>query len=200
MPAPGSTHESQHCESAVWCAVHVRSRHEKKVETVLTHKGFETFLPTYERRSAWADRNKIIREPMFPGYVFCRNSASGRVPILNTPGVLDIVGAGGTPLTINQQEIDAVRALVRSGLPCESVPELIPGTPVHMIRGPLKGVRGVVAGSGTMRLVISIEILHRSVLAEIERDWVLPERSPAAESGLARSVNVHQRNGAELVI
>ncbi len=39
-----------------WYAVHVKSRHEAKVNDRLTLKGIEAFLPTVERISKWKDR------------------------------------------------------------------------------------------------------------------------------------------------
>ena len=44
-------------------------------------------------------------------------------------------------------------------------------------RGPLAGVEGILADvKGKSRLVVSINLLRRSVCAEVERTWVRPVR------------------------
>ena len=54
-----------------WYALHVRSRYEKAVSSVLQYKGFAEFLPLYRSRRQWAQRITEIELPLFPGYVFC---------------------------------------------------------------------------------------------------------------------------------
>ena len=55
--------------------------------------------------------------PLFPGYLFCRFDVRDRLlPILTTPGVIGIVGAGKTPVPVDDEEIEAIRAILRSGL------------------------------------------------------------------------------------
>jgi transcriptional antiterminator NusG len=117
----------------------------------------------------------MIEEPLFAGYVFSHHFPTSRVSVLTTPGVIDIVGIGRTPVPIEEEEIAAVRALVRSGLSCEPIKELVPGKRVRLTGGPLTGTTGVIAELRKgIRLVVSIGLLQRSVLVEIDRDWVEP--------------------------
>ena len=53
-----------------WYAVQTRSRQEKKLLRELECDGFTSFLPLLNRVSCWSDRQKIIQEPLFPGYLF----------------------------------------------------------------------------------------------------------------------------------
>ena len=75
-----------------WFALVVRSQHEKIVGSVLQEKGYEELLPLYSIRRRWSDRMKQLMLPLFPGYVFCRFDLNHRLPILVTPGVLQVVG------------------------------------------------------------------------------------------------------------
>ena len=94
-----------------------RPRWEKYVRQALEGKGFEAFLPSYKSRRRWSDRTKELDLPLFAGYLFCRVSLEERrLPVLTTPGVRQIVGMGGTPTAVPEGEIDAVRAIVTSGL------------------------------------------------------------------------------------
>ena len=156
-----------------WFAVHVRSRHEKKVCTLLAEKGLEHFLPLQKEEHRWADRTKRLEVPLFPNYVFCRHSPALRVPVLNTPGVIGIAGTRQQPLPIDEEEIAALRAVVRSGLPCEPLPELIVGKRVRLIDGPLTGMDGLVTDiRKNLSLVVGITLLQRSVLVAVDPAWV----------------------------
>ena len=64
-----------------WYALWVRSRHEKSVASILTLKGYETFLPMHKARRRWSDRNQDVELPLISGYVFCRFDPSNRMPV-----------------------------------------------------------------------------------------------------------------------
>jgi transcription antitermination factor NusG len=57
---------------------------------------------------------------------------------------------------------------------CTPWPYLHAGQRVSIDYGPLAGVQGVIvrAEDGKTRVVVSIDMLFRSVAAEIERDWI----------------------------
>jgi len=158
-----------------WYAIHVRSRFESQISTVLRSKGYEEFLPTYRCRHWWSDRAKELDLPLFPGYLFSRFDARERLPILKSPGVIAIVGLGKTPIPIPDEEIEAIRAIVRSGLPAEPWAHLTVGSRVFIEAGPLAGLEGIVVNvDKRFRLVVSLSLLQRSVGVEIERSWVRP--------------------------
>jgi transcription antitermination factor NusG len=156
-----------------WYAVRVMPRHEKNVSLILKLKGFEDFLPLYTARQKWADRYKNIQLPLFPGYVFCRFEASTRIPILNTPGVIEILRFGPHLAALDEDEIQALQELMRSELACQPWPRLEIGQPVEIAEGPLSGLKGtVVEFKKALRLVLSVTLLCRSVLVEIDPSWV----------------------------
>src|SRR5580700_2502477 len=77
-------------EERKWFALSVTVRHEKVVSQLLQNKGFETFLPLYTRRHQYVRRVREFELPLFPGYLFCRTDPAVRLPILTTPGVLQM--------------------------------------------------------------------------------------------------------------
>ena len=158
-----------------WYALYVRSRHEKSVTAQLEAKQYEVFLPLYRVRHQWADRCKTVSLPLFPGYVFCRFDAATQSPALGTSGVIDVVRLGCEPEPIETSEIEAIRVIVNSPLSVEPYPSLVRGQRVTVMGGPLKGLAGTLLDfRSTIRLAISVELLCRSVIVEIERDWVAP--------------------------
>lgn len=165
-----------------WYALHVAHKHETFVSTVLRNKGYREFLPVYRSRRRWSDRIAELDLPLFPGYVFCRFDAHDRrVPIVTTPGVIQIVGFGRTPVPIEDAEIAAIQAIVASGIPAEPWPYVQAGQRVQVRYGALEGVEGLVVESRSRhRLVVSISLLQRSVMVEIDSAWVAPAApSPA---------------------
>jgi transcription antitermination factor NusG len=162
-------------EGTHWYALHVRTRFEKVVARNLQGKGYEEFLPLYRRVSRWSDRTKEIELPLFPGYVFSRFNPHDRLPILTIPGVNAIVGVGKNFLPVQESELDAIRAVLKSGAYCEPWPFLEAGQPVRVEYGPLAGSEGLVMMvKNSYRLVISINMLQRSVAVEIDRDCLKP--------------------------
>ncbi len=159
-----------------WYAVRVQSRMAKVASVTLRGKGYEEFLPTFRSRHRWSDRVKEVEKPLFPGYLFCRFDPQDRqTPILSTPGIMGFVGAGKTPLAIPQTEIDAIRSIVDSGLTAQPWPYIELGSRLHIERGPLSGLEGIVLNADkTCRIVVSVNLLQRSVAVEIDRDWVRP--------------------------
>ena len=168
---------SQHSGPAAspqWSALHTRYQHERTVETLLVAKGFETFLPTYERVRRWKDRNKRIAEALFPGYLFVANVHDRRLKVLGTPGVCDLVSVAGIPATIPNHEIEAIRRSVADPSKVVPHPFLKGGDLLRVEWGPLAGVEGIlVRAKDAFRLVVSIEILGRAAAVEIDTACVI---------------------------
>lgn len=162
-----------------WFAVQVRTRHEIGIADHLSAKGYERFLPLYKCRRRWSDRIKEVEAPLFPGYLFCRFDPSDRLPILKTPGVVQIVGNGRSPVPVCDAEIAALQKAVASGLPNRPWPFLHTGDKVQIEAGPLRGLEGILAAfRGSQHLVLSVTLLQRSVAVEIDCAFVSPIQPP----------------------
>jgi len=159
-----------------WYAIRIQSRLGSVASATLRAKGYEEFLPLYRSQRRWSDRIKELELPLFPGYLFCRFDVSDRLmPILTTPGVIGIVGAGKTPVPIEGEEIGAIRAILCSGLLAQPWPFLRVGSKVYIEGGPLAGVEGMITNMDKVcRLVVSVSLLQRSVAVEIDREWARP--------------------------
>jgi transcription antitermination factor NusG len=161
-----------------WHALMVKHQHERTIEMALNEKGFETFSPTYRARRQWSDRTKEIDLPLFAGYVFCRFPFEAKGRVLNTPAVSRVVQFGGTAAPIPDAEIEAIRTILTSRFPARPWPHLKAGDPVRIERGPLRGVVGVLLKEkDTFQIIVSVELLQRSVAVEMDASDVVPERS-----------------------
>ena len=170
-----------------WFALRVRPRCERLVADALRGKGYEEFLPLHQERHHWSDRIAIVEAPVFAGYVFCRFDVHLRLPILTTPGVQLVVGAGKTPLPIPDEEIASLQILAASRLELHPWPFLQVGQRVQIVGGALTGAEGIVLSMKNQhRLVVSVTMLQRSVAVEIPEScaWpVTPQMGPRAGQG-----------------
>lgn len=158
-----------------WYALQIQSKLGSVASATLCGKGCEAYQPLYRCGHRWSDRVKQLDLPLFPGYLFCRFDVRNRLPILTTPGVISIVGAGKTPVPVDDDEIEAIRAILRSGLAAQPWPFLRVGSKVYVEGGPLAGVEGIITNTDKVyRLVVSVSLLQRSVAVEINREWARP--------------------------
>jgi transcription antitermination factor NusG len=167
--------ETECRERREWWAVYTRHQHEKSVVEYLSKHNLETFLPIYDVVRQWKDRKKKLSLPLFPCYVFLRGSSECRVQILSTPGVRSIVSMVGRPAAIPEAEIEAIRRVVESSLTVEPHPFLCRGDRVRIKSGPLAEIEGILVRSkGSSRLILSAELLQKSIAVEVDAFAVEP--------------------------
>ena len=92
-----------------WYAIYTRPRWEKKVNRLLSEKGFESYCPLNKVRRKWSDRYKLIEEPLFKSYVFVKIEDAERTPIRMTSGVINFVYGDGKPAVIREREIQNIK-------------------------------------------------------------------------------------------
>jgi len=164
-----------------WFALTVKPQHERAAAFALRQKGFEEFLPLYRTRRRWSDRMKELELPLFPGYVFCRFPSSERASVLMTPSVRSIVAFGRQAAPVADEEIRAIQTMICSGLPLAPWPYLRVGQRIQIEEGPLRGVEGILVGlKDAWRVVVSVNLLQRSVAVEIDRRAVTPSGACSA--------------------
>jgi transcription antitermination factor NusG len=156
-----------------WFAILVRTGREKTANLLLENAGYECLLPVSKSMRRWSDRTKVIEVPLFPGYLFCRMNPHNRLPVLMTPGVMQIVGVGKTPIPVEEEEIEAIQRVQKSGLSAMPWPYMQIGNVAQILEGPLRGLTGIIVKiKSGMKLVLSVSLLQRSVAVEVERNWV----------------------------
>ena len=162
--------EQRHCD---WFAILVRPRHEKTVSRLLESKGNESFVPVYKANRCYGKRMRSVELPLFPGYVFSRFESCKRLPVIVTPGVVSILGAGREPLPVDETEIESLRTAMARKLALIPIPYLKVGNRVQISKGPLAGMEGTVLRAGkSVRVVLSVSLLQRSVAVEVDASCV----------------------------
>jgi len=141
---------------------------------MLAMKGYETLLPLYVEQRRWSDRIKALHRPLIPNYVFCHVTDDAIGPVVTTPRVVRMVGAGRSPIQVYAHEIEALRRIDANRLRAEPWPFAHIGQTVELRDGPLSGIRGVLVRiKGEHRLVVSVTLLQRSVAVEVEAQAVV---------------------------
>ena len=152
--------------SSSWYVLHVKPRTEKKVVAYLAAYGCFRHLPVYVKVTK-VQRRKVRTElPLFPGYVFTRLDAGGRLKMLQTNLLVRAI-----PVAYPRAMIHQLRQIARMARGAPAVytgPQFKAGDLVRVAAGPLRGLEGYVrrAGAAAM-IVVNLDILGQSVATSI---------------------------------
>jgi len=145
------------------------------VAAELGAKGIESFLPTITRVSRWSDRSKLIAWPLFPGYCFARFDASLLSRVVRCTGVVSVLCNAGRPIPVPSVEIEALQRLVAAGISYDPWPQLVPGSRVQVISGPLSGIVGRLIRKGAEDiLILAVELLQSGARVQVAAGDVQP--------------------------
>ncbi len=113
--AEGAAHSFAQDEQTVlaeprWYAAYTCAQHEKRVAEQLVERTVEHFLPLYASVRRWKDRRVALELPLFPGYVFVRLALRDRLRVLQVPSVVRLVGFGGLPTALPDEQVEILRA------------------------------------------------------------------------------------------
>jgi len=160
-----------------WCAVYTFPCHEKQAAVHLAVRGIEHFLPLYRLTRRRNDGRTVALEmPLFPSYLFVYASHSDRARILGSPGVLSIVGTSRGAFHLPAAEIESLRNSLHL-YRARPHPFLNVGERAKVRNGPLAGLQGIVVRrKDSSRLVLTLELIMRSIAVEIDLADVEPLR------------------------
>ncbi|MGC2722104.1 MAG: UpxY family transcription antiterminator [Candidatus Acidiferrales bacterium] len=153
-----------------WFAVQTRSRHEKKAAAELREKGIQAFLPLFNEKHRWSDRQRVVEVPLFPQYMFVRIAITGedRISVLRTNGVISLVGTKGVGIPIPDAQIARIQKIIERKIPYNPHLYLNVGKRIRIRGGALDGVEGILTAiNGDETLVVSVELIQRSLAVRI---------------------------------
>lgn len=162
---------------ARWYAVYTCANHEKRVAGQFASRSVEHFFPQYESLRRWKDRSVRLQLPLFPGYLFVHLAAPERLRVLQVPGVVRVVGFNGSPAPMPEEDINRIREFLSHGFRAEPHKYLQVGRRVRVKAGPLAGIEGIfLRARNKCRIVLSMELIMRSIVVEIDMAEVEPVR------------------------
>ena len=145
-----------------WIAILVQMNCEKKVADKLNKRGFETYLPIQKEKRKWSDRTKIIDRIVIPMIVFVRVNRDNVQSVRNLSFVRKLITYPGfkeIASPIPDEQIDQLKFLLSNAESEVSVTSDIKvGDEVKIIKGTLRGIKGVLCLRNTRTPKVAIRI------------------------------------------
>ncbi len=96
-----------------WYVVYTKPRWEKKVAALLVEKGIENYCPLNRVNRKWSDRNKVILEPLFKGYLLVAPVNMDKWDLKHIPGIVNFVYWLGKPAVVREEEINTIKKFLQ---------------------------------------------------------------------------------------
>jgi transcription elongation factor/antiterminator RfaH len=160
-----------------WYVLHTKSRFENVVYEGLRQKTVDVFLPKVTVASKRRDRKKMIRVPLFPGYVFVRTDLDPyhHLEILKTTGAVRLIGTHRSPVPVPDDTVSSLKIMVTGDQQVITGRQLQSGDRVMVVAGPFAGVCGAfVRYRGKGRVVVNIEALGQHAGVDVDECDIEP--------------------------
>jgi transcriptional antiterminator RfaH len=122
-----------------WYVAHVAPRQEELAISHLARQGFETFCPQLWKERRHARQRKVVKTPVFPGYLFVRFDIDSQpwVSINSTRGVRHLVGPSPSrPQSFPDSAMGLLQTRCNEGILRHSEEQLTPGQRIRVSVGP----------------------------------------------------------------
>ncbi|HET6993772.1 MAG TPA: UpxY family transcription antiterminator [Chitinophagaceae bacterium] len=154
-----------------WYALYTRPRWEKKVADLLEKKKVEVYCPLNKVQKQWADRKKVVLEPLFTSYVFVHVTEQEHISIKQTDGVVNFVYWLNKPAIIRHEEIDTIKKFLNEyDYVSVEKTQVNLNDRVRIINGPLMMWEGNVVEIRTNTVKITLPSLGQTLVAEIRKE------------------------------
>ena len=157
-----------------WHAVYTVPQHEKSVVKHLDLREIESFLPVYETVRVWKNRQRMkLILPLFPTYLFVHINLRERAKVLQSSGVLQIVGNRGCAY-IPDSDVEFLRSgFCRQQI--EPYGDLVIGERVRIKSGVMQGLQGtLVRKQNSMRFVLTVELISQHAAIQVDAEDLEP--------------------------
>ena len=157
-------------EDSRWYTIHTYAGYENAVERNLKqrieslgmeNKIFEVVVPTEKKIRVKAGKRVVEEEKIYPGYILVRMVVDDDswFVVRNTPRVTGFVGAGNTPVPMEQPEVDSLMKRMKAEAPKHRI-DLTKDDPVVIADGPFKDLEGKVGDideeRGKVKVMVSM--------------------------------------------
>ncbi len=165
------THLSPH--DSRWLVVYTRSRYEKKVDLLLKQQGINSYCPLVKTKRKWADRYKLVEEPLFSSYLFVHISTKDLSRVQQTQGVVNFVYHDGRPATIAEQDIERIKELTNDHYDIEAVgiKNLTIGDTISVKNGILFDLKGEILEIQGKSVLMLMKQLDCALVAKVKIDY-----------------------------
>jgi len=159
-------------QSPRWYAVNTKPRAEETVLRFMTLREIPAYMPRIFVHHRHGSRRWEAVEPLFPGYLFVRVVAEPRQidTVQWTPGVKQLLWSGNEPAPVPDEIILYLQYRVGGTGVLVPDPQLIPGTRVRILSGPLAHLEGIIERptSRAHRVRVLLQLLNTQVSVEVD--------------------------------
>jgi len=115
--------------------------------------------------------------------------------VIDVPGFVRLVGFNSLPHPLPEADINRMKEALNKGVLAEPYPYLTVGTRVEIRNGPMQGMTGILLRrQNKCRVVISVDLIMRSMAVEVEASDVVQVRSStlnAIQGAAGRKTTLH---------
>jgi transcriptional antiterminator RfaH len=154
-----------------WYCIQCHPQQETVALRHLDQQGIKTFLPTLVKMSGSVLRPKVVRQPLFPGYMFASfYLCESWQRIFNTQGVKHLFrSSAGAPMVISTMDMQRIQEQSMNG-----DQSMVAGDAARIMSGPWQGQRGTFQHmTRQQRVVILISMLGKEMRLAFDHAQVL---------------------------
>lgn len=153
-----------------WYVLYTRSHCEKKVAAQLAKKEIEHYCPLNRVIRKWADRKKVLHEPLFTSYVFVRSSEQLLYQVKQvSTDIVNFVYWLGKPAVIRDNEIENIKLFLSeyTDVKLEKC-DVNVGDTVRILSGPFMNKEGNVSSLEHKKIKLVLPSLGYLMTAEVQ--------------------------------
>ena len=158
-----------------WYVVQSKPREEERALHYLKEKGFDTYLPRMEVVRVRKLKNVKTKNPLFPGYLFCRFNKKDEslAHVRWTRGVKKILPESVSPMFVDDEIVQAIHSLEQEDGVIRKKP-LQKNDRIRVARGPMQDVLGVFDywSSDSGRVKVLLNFINYQAAAELHHSLV----------------------------
>ena len=147
-----------------WHLIYTKPQQEKVALDNLNRQNYQCYLPLINKEKIFRGKKILIKEPMFPRYLFVRLSHDGQQnwsPIRSTIGVSHLVNFGGLAVSLDDETMDNLQQKIDKAL---VVKVFSMGDKVEILKGPFKGMEAIFKSfNGKDRAVLLLSFMLKQI-------------------------------------
>jgi transcriptional antiterminator RfaH len=159
-----------------WYVVHTHLKQEQRANENLRSLGVETLHAKLRtcRYNEFTGAPTYLTQPLFPRYIFAKFNTRELPKIRFTRGVYSVVSFGRSPVPVDQEIIDIIRARLGENGFVKTDDDLKPGDKVAISAGPLRNLIGIFEREikGGDRITILLTAIEYQGRLVVDREWV----------------------------
>lgn len=174
-----------------WYVIYTKQRCEKKISEALKKRNIENYCPVNKVVHQWADRKKVIDEPLFERYVFVRSTEIEHSLIKQIENVMHIVYWLGKPAVVRDNEIEDLKNFLEKHgqVIVEKIPVRL-NDHVKITNGAFNEHSGRITEINNKTVKVSLHSLGYSVSAVVNKADVRVTAIPSQQSKVV-SIKYH---------